>query len=266
MRNVLLLIIALSWALANAQAGTTAQDKEDTDTEASEQVLDPVEVTRNQGPTTRPTGSLLFRPILLSSSRSGEAQATEVLFTFNTILEQDNHRVEPPFGESERFVFSFRIPDPVSDRKDQAYRLEQYGLQSISLPVGSYVLSEVIYKVPAQLSARPNRGDRLGLTLLSGPPDEFRYCMSERALSFDITEDEQGYIGALLLNDVPETPRYRRRHKPLEALDTSMDSLPTDDDLASGGIVALPSKPVQFADVAGLCQPGPGQTYRGQGW
>ncbi|MEL6323988.1 MAG: hypothetical protein AAFQ84_07135 [Pseudomonadota bacterium] len=226
--------------------------------EPNDRVLDPVITESTKPEKDAPkTGRLLVRPILLQRHKRAPSNVTGVDLIFTAIEETESGEIVR-FGDQNRTRYRMVVPLPlvrlqsISSRLPVRRSADDYETRQISLPGGTYILSEIRYQI-----AEIRRG-QLFLT----DQRELNFCLSKRSISFDIQNGTDAYLGAIAISSLSPNPAHRRNHVPIMAIDPNPD-------LMIGSVVRdieaieLPLSTVTFDPDDGICSD---RGFQSVGW
>ncbi|MEO9969614.1 MAG: hypothetical protein ABJG15_07260 [Hyphomonadaceae bacterium] len=220
---------ALFSTLFDAPAcGQTSAENDQTD----QRILDEVETNQKLfDPDAPTTGNLLVRP-LLTANREAEVEITgyELVFTPVEIAE-DGSAI--PYGDGSIDRIHLKGVIPIAQERGRIRRnvqLSGYPVMSVTLPGGTYTLSEVHYSFIEVLRSNRLAGNGDNISIPDSRPERTSYCLSGRSLVFDVANGETSYLGSIALADLPSNPLRNSDHRPIFGIDqnTSLAGLSLD--------------------------------------
>ena len=140
--------------------------------------------------------------------------------------------------------------------------LAKNGKRTVDLPEAIYAISEVRYIVFNQIGRAFDPDDPFG-NPINIPEQDYRFCLAERTIAFDIKNGQSTDIGRLIVRALERRfKKSNREHRPILGADAEF--LPVSDpgfrnkapEKASAGII-------EFEDTAPLCRE---SAMRTPGW
>ena len=209
---------SLIFAGAAALSQPLETDQQDTQPPEDERSLEEVVTTGSVlNPELDPqTGKLIIHPVMLPRGGNSPPSAFSVDLFFAPVVEVDGN-VASLYAEQERERYRVHVSIPQTNSSGTRIHLASgkplsLGEQSIDLPGGTYVLSEIRY-VLRDIGAGNNFATASGPSLLNLNDGQSvrSYCLSKETYAFDIQNGKNQYFGVLALTAIP-TNRGRQKY------------------------------------------------------
>lgn len=235
-----------------------SSDEHQAETGDRERVLDPVTTTTpNPGPEDPKTGEFIFHPVMYLSRRGGGTPLQQIDFYFSPIEESpDGIATLYELQNRARYRVSVPIPklDPTGTRFQLQMRTFGLGPQSLTLPGGTYALSEILYTYNAGVIVTRRNN-------INPMKDTSSFCLSEETYVFDVQNGKTQFLGALALAPFPTNFSHLRRHYPIIGVDQRPETVFGSDQVET----RISAEPLNFDLLPfdpeqGLCSSG-GRVY-----
>lgn len=189
--------------------------------QSDQRILDEVETREERyNPDVPTTGELLVRPIL-TSNRNTEVEVTGYELVFAAVEIAEDGSVTP-YGNAADNRFRVKGVTPIVQERGRIRRnipLSSYPVASLTLPGGTYALSEVHYSfIEVTRSNRlAQNGDTLSIP--NSRPERTSFCLSGRSFMFDVANGETSFLGSIALKDLPSNSQRNFDHRPIVGVD-----------------------------------------------
>ena len=167
------------------------------------------------------TGKFLFRPVVYLGVGNNGSSIRQIDFFFSPIVETIDSTAKL-YKEQDRQRFRVSVTVPVVNPTGTRFRFrgKKIGLptQSIDLPGGAYVLSEIRYSFSSPTGA----GLRLAVTEQTFARS---FCLGKETYAFDIENGKKQFLGGMAITPFPSNIARLRDYHPIIGVDSRLDLL-----------------------------------------
>ncbi|MEM9668732.1 MAG: hypothetical protein AAF950_07380 [Pseudomonadota bacterium] len=233
-------------AVIPAIAQNNAEAAED-DTRVLEEVTTLTDPSDLEAP---PDGELLIRPVLYTQGRSQNSAVRRIDLFFSPV-ETVKSDAATLYMEQERTRYRISVDIPIVAPTGTRLSLSQgrtidLGMESVEMPGGTYVLSEVRYGFNSRAGVGAGQVFNDTRTTRS-------YCLTDETLIFYLNEGERQFLGALAFSALPTNDARWATHHPLAGVDRRLDMIRGEDDEAMETITLTDFGLVPVEQSPGLC-------------